>query len=452
MNLSYDIIIVGAPQEDSNGNQADNSALNSGAAYIFARTSGLWSQPAYLKASNTEAGDEFGESVVIAPHMAIVGARFEDSNAVGVNGDPTNNSSTDSGAAYVFLPHNNQWNLYSYLKATNTDANDQFGMSVAISNQTAFIGARWEDSNATGINGNQANNSVSAAGALYTFELPLYPLTIILAGNGSGQVASTPSGISCGITCTMPISAGSFITLTATADVGSTFTGWSGDLITTTNPINFSMDMTRTITATFALNQYQLNVATVGNGTAAPNSGTYDYGTVVTLTATADLGSTFTDWNGDVASTTNPVTVTMDSDKFITATFSLNQYELNVATVGNGTATPNSGTYDYGTVITLTATADTGSTFTDWSGDVVSTTNPVTVTMDSDKFITATFSLNQYELNVVTVGNGTAVPNSGTYDYGTVVTLTATADTWLYLHRLERRCRLNHQPRHCHYG
>ncbi len=189
-----------------------------------------------------------------------------------------------------------------------------------------------------------------------------------------------------------------------------------------------TMDSDKVITATFSLNQYELNVATVGNGTAVPNSGTYDYGTVVTLTATADLGSTFTDWSGDVVSTANPVTVTMDSDKFITATFSLNQYELNVATVGNGTAAPNSGTYDYGTIVTLTATADLGSTFTDWSGDVVSTTNPVTVTMNSDKFITATFSSNQYELNVATVGNGTAAPNSGTYDYGTVVTVTATAD------------------------
>ncbi len=109
----------------------------------------------------------------------------------------------------------------------------------------------------------------------------------------------------------------------------------------------------------------------------------------------------------------------MDSDKFITATFGLNQYELNVATVSNGTAIPNNGTYDYGTVVTLTATADLGSTFVDWSGDVVSTTNPVTVTMDSDKFITATFTLNQYELNVATVGNGTVAAHGGTYDYGT---------------------------------
>ncbi|MBK8430954.1 MAG: hypothetical protein IPL28_06495, partial [Chloroflexi bacterium] len=180
---------------------------------------------------------------------------------------------------------------------------------------------------------------------------------------------------------------------TATADLGSTFVDWSGDVVSTTNPVTVTMDSDKFITATFSLNQYELNVATVGNGTAAPNSGTYDYGTVVTLTATADLGSTFTDWSGDVVSTTNPITITMDSDKFITATFILNQYELNVATVGNGTAAPNSGTYDYGTVVTLTATADLGSTFTDWSGDVLSTTNPVTVTMNSDKFITATFAL-----------------------------------------------------------
>ena len=75
-----------------NGNQADNSASDTGAAYVFTRTSGTWSQQAYLKASNTGAGDHFGTAVAISGDTVAVGASNEDSNATGVNGDQADNS------------------------------------------------------------------------------------------------------------------------------------------------------------------------------------------------------------------------------------------------------------------------------------------------------------------------------------------------------------------------
>ena len=384
-----DTVVIGAYLADYRGS-------SSGSAYVFTRSGGVWSQQAKLTPSDLAAGDEFGISVVVSGDTAVIGAHGNDDGG------------SNSGSAYVFSRSGGGWSQQAKLTASDHAADDRFGRSVAISGDTAVIGAFLDDDGGTD------------SGSAYVFALNEYTLTVDMAGDGSGQVQSDPPGTT--------FMHGSVVTLTATAEIGSTFAGWSGDIVTTTNPITLTMDSDKFITATFTLNQYELNVATVGNGTAAPNSGTYDYGTVVTVTATADIGSTFLDWSGDVVTTTNPITVTMDSDKFITAKFTLNQYELNVATVGNGTAAPNSGTYDYGTVVTLTATADLGSTFLDWSGDLISTTNPVTVTMDSDKFITATFSLNQYELNVATVGTGTAAPNSGTYDYGTVVTLTATAD------------------------
>ena len=387
--ISGDTAVIGAYLADYRGS-------SSGSAYVFTRSGGVWSQQAKLTPSDLAAGDEFGISVVVSGDTAVIGAHGNDDGG------------SNSGSAYVFSRSGGGWSQQAKLTASDHAADDRFGRSVAISGDTAVIGAFLDDDGGTD------------SGSAYVFALNEYTLTVDMAGDGSGQVQSDPPGTT--------FMHGSVVTLTATAEIGSTFAGWSGDIVTTTNPITLTMDSDKFITATFTLNQYELNVATVGNGTAAPNSGTYDYGTVVTVTATADIGSTFLDWSGDVVTTTNPITVTMDSDKFITAKFTLNQYELNVATVGNGTAAPNSGTYDYGTVVTLTATADLGSTFLDWSGDLISTTNPVTVTMDSDKFITATFSLNQYELNVATVGTGTAAPNSGTYDYGTVVTLTATAD------------------------
>jgi FG-GAP repeat protein len=172
--ISGDTVVVGAPGEGSNatginGDQTNNSAPSSGAAYVFVRNGGTWSQQAYLKASNTDTNDEFGYSVAISGDTIIVGALGEDSNATGVNGDQTNNSAPVSGAAYVFVRNGSNWSQQAYLKASNTDANDQFGFPVAISGDTIVIGASGEDSNATGINGDQTNNSATDAGATYVF-------------------------------------------------------------------------------------------------------------------------------------------------------------------------------------------------------------------------------------------------------------------------------------------
>jgi len=172
--ISGDTVVVGAHAEDSNatgvnGNQADNSKLSSGAAYVFVRTGGTWSQQAYLKASNTDANDVFGWSVAISDDTIVVGAFNEDSNATGVNGTQSSNSAIDSGAAYVFVRNGTTWSQQAYLKASNTDALDAFGASVAVANDTIVVGAYAEDSSAAGVNGNQADNGASSAGAAYVF-------------------------------------------------------------------------------------------------------------------------------------------------------------------------------------------------------------------------------------------------------------------------------------------
>ncbi len=169
-----DTLVVGARFEDSaatgiNGNQGDNSATDSGAAYVFTRTDGVWSQQAYLKASNTEAGDWFGATVALAGDTLVVGARFEDSAATGINGNQADNSAPDSGAAYVFTRTGGIWSQQAYLKASNTEARDEFGFWVDLANNTVVAGARFEDSAATGINGNQADNSAPDSGAAYVF-------------------------------------------------------------------------------------------------------------------------------------------------------------------------------------------------------------------------------------------------------------------------------------------
>jgi len=174
--VSGGTVVVGAPREDSNatgvnGPQANNAAVNAGAAYVFVRSAGVWTQQAYLKASNTNAGDTFG-SIAVSGDIVVVGARFEASNATGVNGDQANNAASGAGAAYVFVRTGTSWTQQAYLKASNTDASDQFGYPVAVSGDTIVVGASIEDSNATGINGNQTINSATNAGAAYIFVEP----------------------------------------------------------------------------------------------------------------------------------------------------------------------------------------------------------------------------------------------------------------------------------------
>jgi hypothetical protein len=172
--LSGDTLVVGARFEDSgatgiNGNQADASAPDSGAAYVFTRAGDRWSQQAYLKASNTRAGDQFGFSVDISANTIVVGGRFEDSGATGINGDQADLSAPDSGAAYVFTRIGDSWTQEAYVKASNTGAGDAFGNEVAVAGDTFLVGAPFEDSAATGVEGNQADNSIPDSGAAYFF-------------------------------------------------------------------------------------------------------------------------------------------------------------------------------------------------------------------------------------------------------------------------------------------
>jgi trimeric autotransporter adhesin len=171
-------LAVGAIGDDSNatginGNQADVSASNSGAVYIFSRGNNGWVQQAYVKASNTDADDSFGVHVALSSdgNTLAVGAVSEDSNANAINSDQASNTAINAGAVYVFVRTNGNWSQQAYIKASNAQTADNFGIAVALSadGNTLVAGAYREDSNATGINGNQTNNSTEDSGAVYVF-------------------------------------------------------------------------------------------------------------------------------------------------------------------------------------------------------------------------------------------------------------------------------------------
>ena len=174
VSIEDDTLAVGANYEDSSNSgimadEEDNLAENAGAAYVFTRVEGVWTQQAYLKASNTDAGDLFGHRLAYANDMLVVAAIDEDSNSIGVNGDDQNNLIEDSGAVYLFTRSENTWTQEAYLKASNPDPFDSFGQSLAVSNDMIAVGAWLEDSIATGVNGDQLDNSGYNTGAAYIF-------------------------------------------------------------------------------------------------------------------------------------------------------------------------------------------------------------------------------------------------------------------------------------------
>ena len=195
---------------------------------MYFSSGGVWGLQAYLKASNTDAQDQFGTAISVSGDTVAVGAIGEDSSATGINGDQTNNSLSNSGAVYVFTRTGALWSQQAYIKPSPTLANAQFGFAVALDSDTLAVGApkyfsgqgyvfartgtTWsqqallfpqnaatsfsiavavsgstivatglDSSNATGVNGDPSNTSAPNSGAAYVFVPPPPPdLTIDL--------------------------------------------------------------------------------------------------------------------------------------------------------------------------------------------------------------------------------------------------------------------------------
>jgi hypothetical protein len=289
-------------------------------------------------------------------------------------------------------------------------------------------------------------------------------LLVYKTGTGSGTVTSNPVGISCGTDCVEGFSASTIVTLTATADSNSGFTGWSG-ACNGTGICEVTMDQVRLVTATFTTYPLTITKPGNGNGTVTSNPAGISCGatctanfapnTVVTLTAVANSDSTFNGWSGEGCSGTGNCVVTMSQARSVAATFTILPHTLTVKQAGNGdgavSSTPAginactdptcSADFPHSTVITLTATAESLSNFTGWSGNGCSGTGNCKLTLNANATVTATFALKTFAVNVTKTGSGsgtvTSIPagiNCGitctaTYTARDMVTLTATADS-----------------------
>lgn len=170
-------LAVAAPGQDSSavlvgGDEVDQLAADSGAVYVFSLNADNWQQQAFIKASNTGAGDGFGGRVALSANgnSLVVGAPYEQSL---FTGQPADNSAANAGAAYVYSRASGSWSFKAYLKASNAQSDGRFGSAVAIANNgaTVAVGSAGEASIAIGVNGNQLDRSNAESGAAYVFNL-----------------------------------------------------------------------------------------------------------------------------------------------------------------------------------------------------------------------------------------------------------------------------------------
>jgi surface protein len=237
----------------------------------------------------------------------------------------------------------------------------------------------------------------------------IYDLTVNTVGEGTitEEIVTTTGK-------TTSYDTGVTVQLTAEPAEGWRFEGWTGTVESTESVVQVEMSEAREVTATF-IKIYDLNVTVVGEGevieeiVVEETGKTYDTGTTVKLTATPAEGWRFGGWSGAITSTDSTTTVLVDEAKEITATF-IQVYDLNITIEGEGEVTEEevastSKAYDAGSNVKLTAVPAEGYVFSSWSGDITSTDNPVTVSVDGQKAITATFIENPVYLddNGVTV-------------------------------------------------
>ncbi len=180
VSLSSDgnTLAVAAPAEAGastgiDGVQSSNAAPGAGAVYLFRFSGSAWSQQAYIKASNTQAGDRFGQALSLSSNgnTLVVSALNEDGPSTGVNGLQSGGVS-QAGAAYLYRFSGGAWSQQAYIKASNTGVNDRFGRDVSLSadGNTLAVGGNLEDSSASGVGGAENNDSSIHSGAVYVFE------------------------------------------------------------------------------------------------------------------------------------------------------------------------------------------------------------------------------------------------------------------------------------------
>jgi len=253
--------------------------------------------------------------------------------------------------------------------------------------------------------------------------IPTYTLTVSVAGGGTAIPATGQT-----------YNEGTVVDISAIPNTGWTFTSWSSGVASSSSATTtVTMDADKTITATFSCSKtLTMAITTEGEasetgGSVSPAAGTSDQtcDSDVTITATATSGYAFDAWTGAgvTALNTATTTVSMTEARSVTANFTLCNYTLTVAVndaqMGSTTPTPGESTQSCDAVVDLTATAESGYSFVNWTGDVADANSATTtVTVDATQTVTANFTAVIYTLTMEESVNGSTLPAAGDHSYG----------------------------------
>ncbi|MDA1005596.1 MAG: hypothetical protein O3A87_03840, partial [Verrucomicrobia bacterium] len=275
--------------------------------------------------------------------------------------------------------------------------------------------------------GGDASGAANPLGVVVTQDLEISATfsavaTLATSVNGGGTIQQSPAGTQFVL--------GTGLSLTAVAQPGWAFTGWTGALAGTTLSQSLVLNTNATVTANFARVFNVTSSVPAGGGTISisPPGTSFIDGTAITLTATPEAGYRFDQWGGNLAGVTdNPASRTLTSDISATATF-VKQWTLTIgqADGGSAAASPEASLYGAGIRVMVTATPEAGYLFTGWNGDSPGPANPATIIMDSNKVLNPVF-VRGFALRLDTEGDGSvnASPVEELYPTGTSVTLTA---------------------------
>ena len=234
--------------------------------------------------------------------------------------------------------------------------------------------------------------------------IPTYALTTFAAPPAGGTISGGGT-----------YQEGTAVTVTATPSSGYVFARWFG-ACTGDGACSVTMNGNRSVTARF-VRTYALTVgASPSGGGSVSGGGTYNSGAVVAVTATPGAGYAFDRWSGDCTGS-GACSVTMNAPRSVTAHF-VRAYALTVtASPSAGGSVSGGGTYDSGTNVTVTATANSGYRFDRWSGDCTGT-GTCSVTMSAARSVTAHFVARYVLTASASPSGGGSVTGSGTYDSG----------------------------------
>ncbi len=171
--IDTNVIIVGvyAEDEDENGN---NQLMNSGSAYMFERNpAGVWNETQKIVPNDRNSGDHFGWSVDFRDTLMVIGCHSDDHDEF------DSNLLDDAGSAYVFEKNGGLWVELQKIDASDRGEGDDFGIDVGLFGHTVLVGAQYHDFNAVGA------DSLDDAGAGYFFSNNLCP---ILTGSSSPTI------------------------------------------------------------------------------------------------------------------------------------------------------------------------------------------------------------------------------------------------------------------------